>query len=92
MRGLGVGISQHEFHDLSDVVKFSLGCLFDNPIGKDGIGMGSNHAAGPTLSEGPLGHVASISVDEQNRFGYIIEPFEVVEQHPGHLGSVDVPD
>lgn len=92
MRGLSVGISQHEFHNLSDVVKFPLGCFLDDPIGQDSVGVGSNHTAGPSLGEGPLGHVPSIFVDEQDRFGDIVEPFEIVEEHPGHLGSVDVPD
>jgi hypothetical protein len=65
MRCSSIRISYHVLEYLRDIYKLLVESLFDHPICKHGICMGSNHASSPSLRERPLRHISSISIYEQ---------------------------
>ena len=54
--------------------------------------MGTNHLTSPTLSERPFRHVSSFSIEDNQALGDIAESFEILEEKPGHLGPMHIPN
>lgn len=92
MRSISVCVSQHVGKHFRGIGKVLFMCFFDNPISKDSVGMCTNHAASPTLSEGPLRHVPSFSVEHDQTFGNVVEPLQIMEEDPRHLSAMHVPN
>lgn len=93
MWSIGVGVSKHEGKNFRYVILFhALLSLLDDPIGQHCVSVSADHASCRSLSEWPFGHVSSLPVDEDNAHGDVGEPVRVLEQNPGELRSVHIPD